>query len=89
MLMTCAKHSLQYEEQARQSCKRIQRAQHQSMVCQSIAVLLLVNLSIAQADKLPSEIYPCLHCLHCTSLRRQHNTALHPAQATPAHSMDL
>ena len=51
MLMTRARRSLQYEEQARQSWKRIQRAQHRSMACQSIAMLLLVNLSSAQADK--------------------------------------
>ena len=56
MLLNRTKCSLQYEEQARQSWKRIQRAQHRSMVCQSITVLLLVNLSIAQADRLPGGI---------------------------------
>ncbi len=64
-------------EQSRQSWKR---REQQSVVCQCVAVLLLYNLSIAQADKLP------------TGLRKandRRNSFRRPAQATPVHCVDL
>ena len=68
-------------KQARQSRKH---RQHRSVVYQCIAVLLHVNLSNAlQSFHLGSEKQTQ------DVLRRQRTTGLHPAQATPAHGVDL